>query len=140
MKNLWKALNLNRIFPFICSWEISDISESQHNYNSTLIIGTTINNINWWCMIHSQFYLDKIVLATKFAKILCLKDYRLYGSIQSIHNKMTGPLVTWIKQIVMCWKYSTWDGALYQTQHLALARAMFATWPTSYTILSIHHS
>ena len=34
-----------------------DIRESQHNYNNTMIIGTIINNINWWCMKWcSQFY------------------------------------------------------------------------------------
>ena len=69
-----------------------EIHESQHNYNNTMIIGTIINNINWWCMKWcSRFYFheDKnlqkfyplIILVTRYAS----HEYHFPGIQLNVH-------------------------------------------------------
>ena len=60
-----KSLKTGFSHLFVCEM-ISDICESQYNYNTSFMItGSTINNIDWWFMKHSQFYFHEDSISCK---------------------------------------------------------------------------
>ena len=66
IKILWSS-RTGFLHWFICKMTL-DIDESWKNYNNAMIIGGTINNVNWWCMKCARFYFHNDIFSYKIHK------------------------------------------------------------------------